>query len=80
LTNLVLSVNYFTGLPTNFARLAPMRRGESPLLIGRGVSGLEDEVKLAVVKTTTNGFTAGDMFFSVATASAGCPPMAVHRT
>ncbi len=29
-----------------------------------GVRGLHDEVKLATVKTTANGFTAGDMFFS----------------
>ena len=68
MTNVIVSVNYssagcrliFNGWVTNGS-------GGLTLANWSGVSNVQDEVKLAVVKTSTNGFTAGDMYYSSGT-------------
>jgi hypothetical protein len=52
------------GEPFNFLQIRT--NGSSPDLVvtnWSGIHGLADEVKLATVKTTANGFTAGEMYF-----------------
>jgi hypothetical protein len=67
---LVLSYNFGNGLPYNFARIYTNLVVSNSVVITNvvvtnwtGISGLQDEVKLATVKTTAQGFTNGQMFF-----------------
>jgi hypothetical protein len=56
-----LDYNTINLIPTNnFFRLTT----NGSLTLWSGVSNVYGEVKIATVKVTTNGFTAGDMFFS----------------
>ncbi|MCL5098604.1 MAG: hypothetical protein M1608_13960, partial [Candidatus Omnitrophica bacterium] len=57
--SLIISANYATGTPYNFARLDD----EGLHTNWPSCSGLLQEIKLATVKTTTNGFTEGEMYF-----------------
>lgn len=58
--SLVLSANYPGGQPNNFALLGT----NGVLQSWTTVHGLVEEVKLATVKTTANGFTNGELFFA----------------
>jgi len=60
---LIVSVNYNNGQPNNFVRVFTNNAGELVVSNWTAVSNLTEEIKLAVVKTTTNGFTAGEVFF-----------------
>src|SRR5207247_2069038 len=57
--SLLVSVQYFANSETNFMRV----NASGVVTNWSGVRGLEEEKKLATVKTTANGFTAGEMFF-----------------
>jgi hypothetical protein len=63
--SLLVSYNFASGEPYNFARM--YTNGSSATLFvtnWSGVHGESDEIKLAVVKETANGFTMGDMYFA----------------
>ena len=68
---LIVSVNFdnhFGGTPFNFVRL--FTNGVSTNIIVEpwsSVSGLNDEVKLAVVQQTAGNFTKGEMYFGTGT-------------
>ncbi|MBI3880604.1 MAG: hypothetical protein HY301_11155, partial [Verrucomicrobia bacterium] len=61
--SLIISYNYNTGLPFNFARIYT-NGGLTIVTNWSTISNLADEVKLATVKATLNGFTNGEMYFS----------------
>jgi hypothetical protein len=63
LTNLVVSVNGNYSNTNNFVRLGTNSSGTLTVANWSGVQNLQDEVKVAVVINTTNGFTNGDMYF-----------------
>jgi hypothetical protein len=61
---LIVSINGgYGGYPNNFIRLGTNSAGALTLTNWSGVSGVGNEVKLATVKTTTNNFVKGDMYF-----------------
>ncbi len=62
--SLIVSVNWSNGVPSNFLRVA----SNGATSAWSTVSHLIDEVKLATVKLTTNGFTAGDMYYGTGVA------------
>ena len=59
---LIVSVNHPTGEPNNFTKLASNFGTAWSTL--HGVGHPNTEVKLAVVKVTTNGWNQGDMYFA----------------
>jgi hypothetical protein len=63
LKSLLISVHSPTGETNNFVRLYTNSSNQLILTNWSGVHGAPDEVKLATVKSTVNGFTNGDMFF-----------------
>jgi hypothetical protein len=71
---LVVSYNYYNGTPKNFAQIYTNLIVSNSILVTNivindwsGISGLQDEIKLATVKTNTGGFTNGDMYYSSGT-------------
>jgi len=66
--SLLVSYNYnyntYSGPTNNFSRFYT-NASTGGLIINNwsGIQGLQDEVKLAVVKQTANGFTNGEMYF-----------------
>ena len=53
----------FGGMPYAFVRIGTNNTGALTVTNWSGITNLVDEVKLATAKLTTNGFTAGQMFF-----------------
>lgn len=61
---LVLSVNDPNGQPNNFMLVGTNENGDLTLMTNwSNVAGAPDEVELTTVKTTTNGFVQGEMYF-----------------
>ena len=59
--------SYSNGQSNNFARI--YLSGTNVVVTNwSGVHGLANEIKLATVKTTANGFTNGDMFYGTGVA------------
>jgi hypothetical protein len=65
LNSLIVSRDYNTLNPTNFARI--YLEGGTVVTQWSTVRGLPDEIKLATVKVTTNGFTNGQTYFGTGT-------------
>ena len=62
--SLLASVNYSSGEPYNFVRISNEGNPTNVFVTTWSqIHGLQDEVKLATVKETANGFVAGDMYF-----------------
>lgn len=64
--SLIVSTNYNSGQPYNFARIWTTGAGSNAVSLltnWSGVHGVLDEVKLVTIKTTGNGFTNGDIYF-----------------
>ncbi|TAK95433.1 MAG: hypothetical protein EPO07_15500 [Verrucomicrobia bacterium] len=61
--SLILSMNYSSGNPFNFLRVATNETGQLTTNAWSGIQGIANEVKIAIVKTNVGGFTNGDMFF-----------------
>jgi hypothetical protein len=66
--SLIVSFNYPSGEPNNFALIGTNNTGTLLVSNWSGVNGAPDEVRLATVKQTANGFTNGDMYFGNDTA------------
>ncbi|MBI3880676.1 MAG: hypothetical protein HY301_11525 [Verrucomicrobia bacterium] len=66
---LILSVNFNSnGYYPNFYIVTTNDAGDDVVADNwSSIIGLTNEIKLAVVQTTTNGFTAGDMYFGTGT-------------
>ncbi len=62
--SLIVSYNYSSGSPYNFVRLYTNAPSTNLLMTNwSNVSGVSEEVKLATVKKTVNGFTNGEVYF-----------------
>jgi hypothetical protein len=60
-----LSQQSVGGEPVNFARVDPNGTSNAWSTL-HGMGFADDEIKLAIVKVTTNGWTQGDMYFGTA--------------
>ncbi len=60
--SLLVSYNYDSGQPNNFARIDT----NGFVTNWSAISGLPEEIKIATAKATVNGFTNGEMFFAQA--------------
>lgn len=66
--SVIVSINRsYSGLPNNFVRLYTNSVGALVVSNWSGISNLIDEVKIATVKTSANGFAEGDMYFGTGT-------------
>jgi hypothetical protein len=60
--SLIVAINYPTGETNNFARIATNGAVSSWTTL-HGMGDANTEIKLTTVKTSTNGWTVGDMYF-----------------
>ncbi len=63
--SLIVSFNHPTGNPKNFRRIASNGAASDWSNLG-GIGDPNGEIKLGIVQTTANGFTAGDLYFGAA--------------
>src|SRR6266540_5633436 len=63
--SLIVSFNHPNGNPKNFRRIASNGATTNWSNLG-GIGSTKGEIKLGIVQTTANGFTAGDLFFGAA--------------
>src|SRR6266511_2160445 len=63
--SLIVSFNHPNGNPKNFRRIASNGATTNWSNLG-GIGSTKGEIKLGIVQTTANGFTAGDLFLGAA--------------
>jgi hypothetical protein len=64
LNSLIVSGEFDFGMPGfDFERIGTNNSGGLAITNWLGITGVPDEIKLAIVKQTVNGFTNGDMYF-----------------